>query len=482
MTNNRTLTTARTHSQRTTDEITADADEQTTDQSGEQTACPDCDTRLKTDDGSERYCPDCGLVVEEDNIDHGPEWRAFNHEERQNKARTGSPQKESIHDKGLSTHIDWRDKDANGRSISQKKRRKMKRLRRWDEQSRTKNSKERNLKKALGEVNRMTSALGLPDDVNEMASVIYRRAVDDDLLVGRSIEGMASAALFCACRKSQIPRTLSRIGEVSRVPQDDISSAYRYLSNELNLELPPADPNKFLPGVASDADVPQKVEAEAANLVSAYVEDGSHSGRNPVGVAAAALYTANKILGSEVSLRQEDVAEAGDVCVVTIRTRYEELITYEGAIESDPEEVSVADNNDGVDTETEETDASDVPSVTTDTVTVTPIDKADDEYLVAIPDDASQNDVLLGVANELVEKFDLLDEIEAPYTPPRCSKTLIVEDPETDAPEQKASWRDLECGLLIDTKRGKGDKECRMDNLADELGITLRFDAVWDEV
>ncbi|ELZ35127.1 transcription factor TFIIB cyclin-related protein [Halorubrum distributum JCM 10247] len=82
-----------------------------------------------------------------------------------------------MHDKGLSTNIGWQDKDAYGKSLSGRQRRRMQRLRTWNERFRTRDSKERNLKQALGEIDRMASALGLPDNVRETASVIYRRAL-----------------------------------------------------------------------------------------------------------------------------------------------------------------------------------------------------------------------------------------------------------------------------------------------------------------
>ncbi len=74
-----------------------------------------------------------------------------------------------MHDKGLSTNIDWRDKDAYGNSLSSNQRQKMQRLRKWNERFRTRDSKERNLKQALGEIDRMASALGLPENVRETA-------------------------------------------------------------------------------------------------------------------------------------------------------------------------------------------------------------------------------------------------------------------------------------------------------------------------
>ena len=112
-----------------------------------------------------------------------------------------------MHDKGLSTNIGWQDKDAYGKSLSPRQREKMQRLRRWNERFRTRNSKERNLKQALGEIDRMASALGLPENVREMASVIYRRALNDDLLPGRSIEGVATAALYASARQTGTPRS-----------------------------------------------------------------------------------------------------------------------------------------------------------------------------------------------------------------------------------------------------------------------------------
>ena len=148
--------------------------------------CPECGGRLVSDtEHGETVCTDCGLVVETDEIDRGPEWRAFDSAERDQKSRVGAPTTNMMHDKGLSTNIGWQDKDAYGNSLSSRQRQKMQRLRTWNERFRTRDSKERNLKQALGEIDRMASALGLPDSVRETASVIYRRALDEDLLPGR---------------------------------------------------------------------------------------------------------------------------------------------------------------------------------------------------------------------------------------------------------------------------------------------------------
>ena len=91
---------------------------------------------VRTGDGEIIHEP-TGIVVEEEQIDRGPEWRAFNHSERQSKSRVGAPTTKTMHDKGLTTTIDWKDKDAYGRSLSSEKRSQMHRLRKWQERIRT---------------------------------------------------------------------------------------------------------------------------------------------------------------------------------------------------------------------------------------------------------------------------------------------------------------------------------------------------------
>ncbi|SHH59806.1 TFIIB-type zinc ribbon-containing protein, partial [Halobaculum gomorrense] len=70
-------------------------------QSDEELTCPECssDNVVMDADQGELVCDDCGLVLDERQIDRGPEWRAFNHSERQSKSRVGAPVTETMHDK-----------------------------------------------------------------------------------------------------------------------------------------------------------------------------------------------------------------------------------------------------------------------------------------------------------------------------------------------------------------------------------------------
>ena len=301
---------------------------ESTEEHEDATACPECGARLEADtERGETVCSECGLVVEEDEIDRGPEWRAFDSAEKDEKSRVGAPTTNMMHDKGLSTNIGWQDKDAYGNSLSSRQRQKMQRLRTWNERFRTRDSKERNLKQALGEIDRMSSALGLPDNVRETASVIYRRALDEDLLPGRSIEGVATAAVYAAARQAGVPRSLDEVHGVSRIDRMELTRTYRYVIRELNLEVAPADPESYVPRFASDLDLTEEVERRARQLLQNAKEKGVHSGKSPVGLAAAAVYAASLLTNEKVT--QSEVSEVANISEVTIRNRYHELLDIE---------------------------------------------------------------------------------------------------------------------------------------------------------
>lgn len=298
----------------------AEADEATTVE-----GCPECAGQLVADDQrGEVVCADCGLVVDTDTIDTGPEWRAFEPGDREEKSRVGAPMTELKHDKGLSTSIGWKDEDAYGTPLSERKRRRISRLRTWDERFSARDAADRNLKQALGEIDRMASALGVPKSTRETAGVLYRRALEAELLPGRSIEAMASAALYAATRSEDIPRSIDEITAVSRVEQLEIERAYRYVIRELDLTIAPSDPADFLGRYTSELDCSTETERLARELVSDAVNAGVHSGRHPVGIAAAAIYAAGRLTNE--SLTQDDISAVANVSNVTIRNRYVEIL------------------------------------------------------------------------------------------------------------------------------------------------------------
>lgn len=167
-----------------------------------------------------------------------------------------------------------------------------------------------------------------PGSVREVASVIYRRALDEDLSRGRSIEGVATGCLYAACRQEGIPRSLAEITDVSRVARKEIGRTYRYVTQELSLAMEPVDPTEYVPRFCSKLDVSEEARAKAREIIDVTAEQGLLSGKFPTGYAAAAIYAASLLCNEKQT--QREVADVAHVTEVSIRNRDQEQIDAMG--------------------------------------------------------------------------------------------------------------------------------------------------------
>jgi len=279
--------------------------------------CPECDGRL-TPDRDETVCVDCGLVVSENRIDHGPEWRSFKDDDAR-KERTGAPLTRSRHDRGLSTEI-GHDGDLR---LTGRKRRRVARMRKHHERARIGSKTERNQVYAFTEIRRLVSALDLSRNVRDRACVLFESAQSEDLIRGRSLEGFAAAVVYATCRTAAVSRTLDEVLDVARATRSELKTAYDVMNRELGLPTGPIDPREYLPRFASRLDLPAEIEHRAADLVEYGHEQNLISGRDPSGFAAACLYAA--ALDTAYRMTQKEAAEVADVTAVTLRSAYQDL-------------------------------------------------------------------------------------------------------------------------------------------------------------
>ena len=288
--------------------------------------CPECgSSRLMKDyESAEIVCMDCGYVVVTKMTDQGPEWRAFDAEQHAKRARAGAPSTFTIHDKGLSTTIDWHDRDVFGKRIPQGQKAQIYRLRKWQRRIRVSDATERNLAFALSEISKIVNNLNLPKNILETASVIYRKAVKARLIRGRSIQGVTAAAIYVACRQCSIARTLDEVAQASTVPKKEVGRSYRFIIKELNYFIPPLKPSQYITKFSNQLTMQGKVEEIAHKILAGAKELKLTSGRGPTGIAAAASYIASVLTGERKT--QREIAEIAQVTEVTIRNRYKELV------------------------------------------------------------------------------------------------------------------------------------------------------------
>jgi transcription initiation factor TFIIB len=289
------------------------------------TGCPECGNEdlIRDFEAGELVCERCGFVLSSTLFNHGPEWRAFDEEQREKRTRVGAPLTWTIHDKGLSTIIDWHDRDVYGRKLKPDQKARVYRLRKWHRRSKVSGATERNLAFALSELTKVAYKLNLPKNVLETSSVIYRRVVRKRLIRGRSIQGVAAASIYMACRQCNVIRTLEEVANAAHISKKEGGRNYRFLLRKLQTRVPPVDPTSYVSKFVSQLTLSGETESIAMKILTQAVELRLTSGRGPAGIAAAATYIASLL--TDERRTQGEIAKGAHVTEVTIRNRYKEL-------------------------------------------------------------------------------------------------------------------------------------------------------------
>ncbi len=288
--------------------------------------CPACGSRSLFIDYSrgEIVCSNCGLVIGDQIIDQGPEWRAFTSDEQASRDRVGGPMDLTKFDKGLTTIIGKQNVDAFGNKISGKTRSQIHRLRRWQIRTKVHSSDKRNLAVAMTELHRISSQLGIPQNIRATAAVIYRKALKKKLTRGRTILGMVAASLYLACRVHSVPRPLEEIGDQIHISRKELSLCIRLILRYLDLKIPFTDPVDFVSRFGTELNLKGTAKMRAVEILELAKKQGLTIGKDPKGLAAAAIYVASIMEGDRKT--QLEIARTARVTEVTVRNRYKELV------------------------------------------------------------------------------------------------------------------------------------------------------------
>lgn len=283
--------------------------------------CPECGSLnlMHNKDKGEVICRDCGLVLEDKMVDFGQEWREFDSDSGNQKRRTGAPMSQTVYDQGLGTEVGQKSDLYN---LGGSNKNKFYRLRKWH--IRISTAIERNLKLALSELKRVSSFLKLPKSVEEESARIYRLAVQRGLVRGRSMESVVAGALYAACRRHEVPRTLDELSEASGIDKKEIGRTYRFITRELQIKILPSNPADYVARFSSSLKLTAETQSYAVEILEQAQKNELTSGRGPTGIAAAALYVSALVHGEKRT--QREVADVAGVTEVTIRNRYKELL------------------------------------------------------------------------------------------------------------------------------------------------------------
>jgi transcription initiation factor TFIIB len=291
-----------------------------------QIICTECgNSNLQQDyETSELVCQACGIVVSSTELSTQPEWRAFDIQQRDKLPRVGAPVTWTIHDKGLSTNIGWQNRDYSGRKLSPEQRASLYRLRKWNRRSKVSDSIQRNLTQAFSEMSKIRNKLNLPRNVIETSSMIYRKAIQNQLIRGRTIQNVVVATVYMACRQCGVIRTLEDVAGAANITKKEAARNYRLLFRELKPFVPQASTEGYISKIVNNLELSGETESLAMGILNQVSKMKLTNGRGPAGMAAACIYISCQLNSERCT--QGEISKEAQVTEVTIRNRYKELV------------------------------------------------------------------------------------------------------------------------------------------------------------
>lgn len=296
--------------------------------------CPDCQEPIpnivEEYSSGDTVCGSCGLVLGDRVVDTRSEWRTFANDEGDDPSRVGAaadPLMDGLEQ--LDTSVSFRD---GGSGLARE-------LQRTIAKSAS-GKMEKNLLTAFRQISDMCEQISLPKSIGDIAKQLYKRADQEKVLRGKSVDAVVACCIFIACRQARVPRTFKEICNLTKVPKKIIGQCYKTLEAAFNLNAstrdPPggrnggqagdnemskgSSPKDLLRRYVNHLDLPVLVEKACADVVVACNEEGVAHGRSPVSIAGAAIYFVSHLYGQPKSAKE--ISTVAGVSDTTIKLVY----------------------------------------------------------------------------------------------------------------------------------------------------------------
>lgn len=266
----------------------------------------------------ETICAECGYVAAENMIDPGAEWT--NHSGGNDRSRVGAPTTLTLSDKGLSTEISRTDLTSGAAArhgMTGKNLREWRRRQRVDQRSKTRDSRSRNLTIAMQFIRDRGD---LPPQIEQEAANLYRHAMKEGIVTGRSIRGVTAACVYIAARQAEIPRRIDVIAKafdmISEVEEKELKRTIRLVARKMNTHHI-TGPEEYFEKFHSDLGLPPYVLGDTRDLWDKVSQNMIWQGKKPSGIAGCMLYKASQ--NSNSPRTQSEVCKVSGISEVTLR-------------------------------------------------------------------------------------------------------------------------------------------------------------------
>lgn len=248
----------------------------------EERTCPHCNSSQIQREGDKLVCMNCGSVIEESVISSEQE-QFYSYED--------------VIKKGKHSYT----------SNSQPKTR----------------TERRNLQLAISYIDGIVNEFHLPHFVREDSIKRYKQLMQKKKIRKDTVPSIAAALVYLVCRKSLIPLPLKRLAEDSEASKSKVVKRYQEIIEKLRLDIPPPSVEGLAIRLAKKAELRPKTVALAKKIASKLKDDVNLIGKDPNGIAAAAVYTAAKKRKEEVT--QEKIAKNASITSITLRNQLETI-------------------------------------------------------------------------------------------------------------------------------------------------------------
>ena len=267
-------------------------------------------------------CSKCGTVADEKIVDDSRDY--------ENKdgsgGRVGPPTNQMWKLNENSSVISQTGKDASGRMITGQNKAMVNRISVWDRRAKSSGARTRN--KANSEITRISEILHIPEQIKQRGAEIYRECEKRKMLTGRKATVFSVACLYVSCRENGLSKTLSEFAEASFAKRNDLGAYYRTIVQELDVKTKVMSPTSYLSRIATNAVPPLSVTVQKQAMVLLESYDDK-AGKDPVGLAAAALYYVAKLKNLKHS--QRVICMAAGITELTIRNRVDDFRGFDQA-------------------------------------------------------------------------------------------------------------------------------------------------------
>ncbi len=196
----------------------------------------------------------------------------------------------------------------------------------WRRAAGISDSTEERLALAFSEILKIGCHLSLPSKVLKKASTVYKTIVEKRLTKGRKMRVLSAAAVYLSCKQCDFPQTLNEVAKASGVDRREVGRGYSFLVKKLGCLVSPVKPSRYLRKFSDHIAISEETERIINKILNVSEELKLTTGRDPMGIAAAACYIACRLTGEKKT--QREIAEVARITEATIRNRCKELTKH----------------------------------------------------------------------------------------------------------------------------------------------------------